>query len=130
MQSIIEIMLNQLFLSQLENLFSEKSINREKSPIWQFIIDVCQEHTSAIESIMQIGYTLDYGYLRETLSGDYPIIYLERDDLFEASQKSGKSDLIPCLVFSLPNDEKDKDKSDMRILRIEFGKPGMAGIDY
>ncbi len=123
-------MLNQKFLNQLKNLFTEKSVHIEASAIWNFVIEACQEHREAIEGIMRAGYIIDYGYLRETLSWDIPIIYLDQDNLFEISQNSGKSDLIPCLVFRLPNQEKDKDLSDMRILRIEFGKPGMAGIEY
>ena len=61
-------MLNQKFLNQLKNLFTERSVHIEASAIWNFIIEACQEDREAIEGIMRAGHIIDYGYLRETLS--------------------------------------------------------------
>lgn len=60
-----------------------------------------------------LGYIPKDCYLREILSGDYPIIQSNDLILFKKSYWSGKSDLIPVINFM---------NSDNNILTIEFAK--------
>ncbi len=124
----------QAFLTAIKNLIIEKWITVswnefEQYAIWQYVIYYFSEHKNAIDDIMNIGYRPDNCFLRETLSGDHPIIYLNDNETFLKSYRSWKSDLIPSVTFSMKNSEENSKNSDDLLLRIEFGDTGLAGVD-
>ena len=122
------------FLTAIKDLILEKWITVpwdefEQNSIWQYIVYYFSEHKNAIEDIMKLWYSPDNCFLRETLSGDYPIIYFNDNETFLKSYGSWKSDLIPSVTFSMRNSEENGKLGEDLLLRIEFGDSGLAGLD-
>ncbi len=124
----------QIFLTAIKDLILEKWITVswdkfEQYSIWQYIMYYFSEHKNVIDNIISLWYSPDNCFLRETLSGDYPIIYFNNNETFLKSYRSWKSDLIPSVTFSMKNSEEDGKGWDDLLLRIEFGDTGLAGVD-
>lgn len=127
-------MLYKSFLSTIKNLIIEKWINisweeYELFPIWSYVNNYFEEHKSAIEEIMKLWYEPDNCFLRETLSWEYPIIYLNDNDTFIKSYYSWKSDLIVSVTFSKENTTSTKNEIEYLVLRVEFWDTWIAWID-
>lgn len=122
------------FLLIIKDLIIEKWITVsweafEQLDIWKYVVSYLNEHKSSIETIMKLGYRPDNCFLRETLSGDYPLIYFNDNETFLKSYWSAKSDLVPSITFTMLNPEENEQHGEYLILRVEFGDSGLAGID-
>jgi hypothetical protein len=98
----------------------------DTSHLWQYSVGLFNEHKGVIESLLCLGYVPDIIFLRETLSGEHPIIHMYETEKFKESYWSAKSDLIPSVTFI--KDQQDESKT-IPIIRLEFGNTGIAGID-
>ena len=96
------------------------------SHIWTYTQNLFIRHHDLITTLGEIGYIPDFIYLRESLSGNYPMIYLYETKKFEESYWSAKSDLIPSVTFTKMNETNE----NRPMVRIEFSHEGIAGIDY
>lgn len=95
----------------------------DTSSIWKYTTALFDEHRGIIESLLSLGYSPDTIFLRETLSGEYPIVRMYEIKKFEEIYWSAKSDLIPSVTFI--KDQQDESKA-IPIVRIEFGNTGIA----
>ncbi len=94
--------------------------------IWKYTCELLLKHSKAIEALLMIWYIPDNIFLRETLSGDYPIFYMHEIQKFEESYWSWKSDLVPSITFHLSGWEEDEVTP---ILRLELSDSNIAWID-
>ncbi len=81
------------FIHAIQKIILEESNNKilesyYASHLWQYSIELFTEHKEMIESILSLGYSPDNIFLRETLSGNYPIIRMNEVDKFEESFNS------------------------------------------
>lgn len=131
--SIEKFMLHQYdhFIKQILALIPKDKLDipseqYQISHVWTYTQDIFTQHQDLITTLGEIGYVPDFVYLRESLSGDYPILYLYETKKFEESYWSAKSDLIPSVTFTKMNETKE----NLPMVRIEFSHEGIVGIDY
>ena len=119
------------FISQILALIPKEKLDiayEEYSSchLWTYTQDLFAQHHDLITILWGLGYVPDFAYLRESLSGDYPMIQLYETKKFEESYWSAKSDLIPSVTFTKINEAGE----NLPMVRIEFSHEGIAGIDY
>lgn len=119
------------FIEEIQALIAREKLDisyeeYQSSHLWGYTEDLFARHQDLITSLGDLGYVPDFVYLRESLSGDHPMIYLYETSKFEESYWSAKSDLIPSVTFTKINEPRE----NLATVRVEFGHQGIAGIDY
>ncbi len=94
--------------------------------ITDYVLDCLHEHIEAIEQLLEIWYSIDDMFFEEILSGDDKKIQFNEIQKFNNALNSWKSELVPVLVFLLPNINSEENTSETRFLKISFYKSGMS----
>lgn len=121
----------EFFLSEIERIYIANwwEWNLFEKPIGKYICSFFEQHTDSIVALIWLWYRVDNSYILEKLSAPYHRVELYEDKKFRENADSAICDMLPLVTYSLPNLPWEEELSDMRILRIEYGKAGMVPVD-
>ncbi len=121
----------EFFLSEIERIHRVNWWEWDlfEKPIGKYICSFFEQHIASIEALLSLWYKVDNSYILEKLSAPHHRVELYEESKFRENIDSSIEDMLPVVTYSLPNLPWEEELSDMRILRIEYGKAGMAPVD-